>query len=693
MTLKIICKAIMKLFSRYVFRFASLIALFILTNIYLNSSSYSVKTQLYQVGTHSKQYKLDTYNYLCSRELIPFDDYVSLSYYNARKSPRYLKCTFARAEQTHRIATNLISIRYIEKESFIIKLNYDFNEHKGKHFCDLHLIDDNQTRNNIGLPFLSGPFFLNDKYELVMNQTGFYLLRCFKVKHDKNQLIFKDLFTIYPKYVTQLVRAPNLNFPPPTSHFSECETTETSNSHETKMNLLLLGFNSLSLNNIKRAFPLTYKYLSKELERNVVYDYFNSATRHQHSPDVFSILTGKDSLRDPSDFESNFILRKFYELGYLTSYNVDKNAESSRGHLFDKNGPISVDFTNFWLLYDKIVGSKLCLNGKHTFETQQQLILSFMDKMNDPVNTNTSYFSLNYFNYYFGGETLSYPDQMDREFKDMLEIFEKSGYLDNTLLVVFSDRGSMTSRYSMQSSNGRYESFSPFLSLRLPKSFLGSEYYKNAAQNKNKLISHFDLHKTLQHFYYMNKNSKLSSRADLNEQSVRKCRNKFKRGHGISLFEIIPVNRSCADALIPENVCACNKKFEKIRNELEFYLEARLSYIEVAKYVTELLNYKISSLGNTCRAFKLQSIVSVQKVTLLENSKIIEIYYSFAVSFQPDNAVFEAEISINKTQENSFKLRGKILRISKYDSNKYSCVSDTNFAGFCLCRFFIKKLD
>jgi predicted nuclease of predicted toxin-antitoxin system len=43
-----------------------------------------------------------------------------------------------------------------------------------------------------------------------------------------------------------------------------------------KINVLILGFDSVSNNHFKRIFPKTFKYLNEILKNNIIYSSFNS---------------------------------------------------------------------------------------------------------------------------------------------------------------------------------------------------------------------------------------------------------------------------------------------------------------------------------------------------------------------------------------------------------------------------------
>ena len=83
----------------------------------------------------------------------------------------------------------------------------------------------------------------------------------------------------------------------------------------------------------------------------------------------------------------------------------------------------------------------------------------------------------------------------DAELTDLIQQFETKGYLDKTLLIVMSDHGSRLSQYGFYTEPGRIERSMPFMSIRLPKQLLNTQFHSNLKSNKNKLISMFDVYK------------------------------------------------------------------------------------------------------------------------------------------------------------------------------------------------------
>ena len=217
----------------------------------------------------------------------------------------------------------------------------------------------------------------------------------------------------------------------------------------------------------------------------------------------------------------------------------------------------------------------------------------------------------------------------------------------------------------------------PFLSIRLPKRLWNTEYHFHARNNKNKLIGAYDVYQTLRHFLHLNINyeNKLDSRQfSQNEKNIRHLR-------GISLFERIPVNRSCSDTFIPQQYCSCNdesritiqdfKKLTKIANGVEKVQNLALDYV----------NNLTSHIRDKCEIYRLQELESIKLISN-ENSKSRNFQFTFI--FEPGKSFFEATIEAShETKE--IKILGKVLRLSRYGLQSI-CIEDSFLKNYCYCK-------
>ena len=144
---------------------------------------------------------------------------------------------------------------------------------------------------------------------------------------------------------------------------------------------------------------------------------------------------------------------------------------------------------------------------------------------------------------------------------------------------------------------------------------------------------------------------------------------------GISLFEKIPVNRTCKDALIPDNYCVCFE--EKKINEIEFKEKYNLNFDNVVDFILDYVNNLTAYVRSICVPFKKSELKLVK--TSSKNC------FLFLVLFQPGDAWFESTVHIDIKKNNSLSILGKIIRASLY-ANQSNCVQDVVLKNYCYCK-------
>jgi hypothetical protein len=300
------------------------------------------------------------------------------------------------------------------------------------------------------------------------------------------------------------------------------------------------------------------------------------------------------------------------------------------------------------------------------------------------MNSNEANKQIPYFGFhfmkYFTHDFFTFPSEYDERLKETLETNEKKGYFDNTLFIMMSDHGSRVTGYSFVTDQGRTERTLPFLSIRLPKRLRHTNYEQNLISNKNKLTTHFDLFKTLRHFYYMNLNEFDPSNA--------KCRNQFKNSfkniqglRGISLFEQIPNSRSCLDALIPNVYCTCNQRADM--NETEFIADTGKTYEIIKVQSMSAINSYAKSFRSKCALFKYVKLLTAKKKSFSSM-----LFYEFRYKVEPGDAIFAVYYRIYflnvKKEDQKLEQYLKVVRLSRY-GNQSKCMSDKNLMGYCFC--------
>lgn len=166
----------------------------------------------------------------------------------------------------------------------------------------------------------------------------------------------------------------------------------------------------------------------------------------------------------------------------------------------------------FWLKYYATrSGPDKCHFNEPTYVTWLDQIEEFVTRMNsNERNKQTPYFSFNFLTEYTHAY-MAVPRQLDESLARTLARLDARGHLDNTLLILFSDHGNRLKFFAYATEIGKLEKFWPYLSVRLPSSW-SSKYASNARENRDKLISFFDVYQTIRHHLFLNKFGELKGK-------------------------------------------------------------------------------------------------------------------------------------------------------------------------------------
>ncbi len=186
-------------------------------------------------------------------------------------------------------------------------------------------------------------FYKQKNFTQRIKIPGFYFLNC--LNSFKNETVFTDVFTIFPYNMSTNKRPPsftNLTLFPTDMNFDKCESDKSKikETSKKKMNVLMIGLDSISQFHMQRVFPLTYKFLSNS---GVCFTHFNKVgentspnhmallcglTNRDHSEDEFPVENSE--LKTLMDFDEKFhdnfplIWREYERLGYVTMYQRDQ---------------------------------------------------------------------------------------------------------------------------------------------------------------------------------------------------------------------------------------------------------------------------------------------------------------------------------------------------------------------------------
>ena len=482
-------------------------------------------------------------NHLCITPLLNYQDSTALRYLNS--DLHTLESTFKACEpinykDSYKIE-NFLIITANEKEIYEIKLNTslietEFTMSKQNLKCTLQRFDKkiNASEELEEVVMISPVYEFDYNFELTVNQTGFYYLECKKLNLISSNL-FSHVYIVYPYRMSKLIQQHSShrksvekfisNFNNSKSklmlkdfYASECETN---NLNEKKMNILILGLDSLSSSHFRRVFPLTFEYLNT---KSIIFDHINSVGANTY-PNILSLFSGiiEENLNElnfsgeigyyrslDTTYHDHlpFIWKEYEKLGFVTMYQEDDPSISIFNYL--KKGfrywPTTLYARGYWLKYYKIrSGPDKCHYKQPTYLTWLNKIDDFITKMNsNKMNRETPYFSFNFLTEYTHNY-FAIPERFDMRVKEMLSRLDTNGYLNNTMLIVMGDHGNRLKYFAYATEMGKLERWLPFFSIRFPESFKNTVYLKNAISNKKKLVSFFDIYQTLRHYLHLNK--------------------------------------------------------------------------------------------------------------------------------------------------------------------------------------------
>ena len=282
-------------------------------------------------------------NTYCQKPDIAFADAIARKFMDEKKS--FGECTD--------IENFVTLIQNEASREFQIKLNITiilkkYNINENELLCKINLFDKiyNVSESENYLNFINETKFdKSSNYANVITNHGFYNLSCFKIKNKTNVLIYEDTYIVFPRNMSKLIDDKNVF-----KGFFSTETEEQNitfldkKNHEKlaqqKMNVLLIGIDSMSYPHFQRSMPKTFNYLKNELKNNIVYSSINKVGENT-LPNIFALLAGVsyegfesdstkvnaerkkyDNLDNKFADKYPFIFHEYENAGYITGYQV-----------------------------------------------------------------------------------------------------------------------------------------------------------------------------------------------------------------------------------------------------------------------------------------------------------------------------------------------------------------------------------
>lgn len=270
------------------------------------------------------------------------------------------------------------------------------------------------------------------------------------------------------------------------------------------MNVIILGFDSLSRNSFIRKLPKSYAYLTATLGADVLqgYNIVGDGTPQALIP----LLTGQTELELPEARRRMpnsgtvdafpFIWNAFERSGYVTAFNEDLpnvGTFSYRLNGFGAQPTHHYQRTYYVAVQPELRGQPRLCYGQHP---RHQAMLNYTRQFLE------AYPERAHFAFSFHGElshdSINLVGVADDDLERWLRGLNTNGLLENTLLVVMSDHGNRFAevRDTLQ---GKLEERLPFFGFVFPEWFkkTHSTEYGTFRGNVGSLVTPFDVHATL----------------------------------------------------------------------------------------------------------------------------------------------------------------------------------------------------
>lgn len=455
------------------------------------------------------------------------------------------------------------------------------------------------------------------------------------------------------------------------------------------LDVLMLGFDSLSHMTYMRKLKKTYKYFIETLQGTVLegYNIVGDGTPQALIP----IFTGKTELELPRTLKRlakkefvdvyPLVWKDFQKQGYVTAWAEDCPHIGTFTYRMVgfKEPPTDHYMRTFHVTARAEYFRKhknLCLGSKRRSEL-------FLDWIQDFY---TMYAKRPKFTFAFHSE-VSHGDNnlvetADEDLYNTLKFLNDGNYLRNTVVILMSDHGARFS--SLRSTlQGKQEERLPFFGFAFPKWFQTkhSDAFKNFKANAEKLTTPFDLYPTFRDIL----NYTGPGVGDLNNR-------------GISLFKNIPSKRSCEDAQIETHWCAC-LNWQTLQ-------EDEPDVIQAADHVVKTVNRITLPQRKLCSELKLDKVLRAQMLLpqknllkfkktndadgfnadLSDDTAVNKIIYQVWVYTSPGNGLFEVTLTFDSGSKAFTVDESSISRVNKYgDAPKCIEQEHEELRKYCYC--------
>ncbi|KAK6625152.1 hypothetical protein RUM43_005443 [Polyplax serrata] len=464
---------------------------------------------------------------------------------------------------------------------------------------------------------------------LLPEETEFLLVKCqsYKEGKKKGKEFYKNVHAMVPLNAEARLKLDLIGVEENNVRLESPTSKTPRKPDDNKLNVIIIGIDSVSKLNMRRIMPKTLRYLQERswIELNG-YNKIGDNT----FPNLMAILSGEPMENLAVWWRNNSlkmddmpaIWKDFDEAGYVTLYAEDTPSISTFN--FMRTGfvekPTDYYMRPFMLAAHNNLHVKV-LNGLPVC-TGPVLVLDHIltyGKRFFKTFTNYSHFSLLWSNS-LSHNDLNAPKILDNTLHKFLNDLSGLGIYENSVILLLSDHGVRFGNIR-ETFIGYIEERLPFMFLWFPKWFREKhpQKYANVVINQNRLTTPYDIYVTLKSLLQMEgdntfPNNLLPWGNEVSQPvsvGCPKCK---------GLFEVQPLNRTCSDASIDVNWCLCSEfKNLDVRDKTASYV-ASFVYGYIVNRTNELI--KRENVNRTlCSKWKLSKIYSIQEILQKETEQ------------------------------------------------------------------------
>ncbi|CAH1786940.1 unnamed protein product [Owenia fusiformis] len=518
----------------------------------------------------------------------------------------------------------------------------------------------------------------DNAYTMDAQQTKFKQDVHLKVEYIKVKCYDRNGKTIYKNFHAVVFEKQQVE--------DECKRNTVERNE--KLNIVLLGVDSVSRLNFMRLMPKTRRFIEEELNGFELTGY--NKVGDNTFPNLVPLLSGKfaadlpwNSATDrgkPFD-EFKFIWNEAAKKGYRTLFAEDAPKWALFNYL---KGGFHKQPTDYYsrpfhiaLELEESVWQKAhCVGDRHESEITLNYLYDYMDTFKD-----RPHFAFT-FNSRLTHEDISLTGVADNIYLKFLKRVKNCGNLNNSVVVFYSDHGI---RYGdmRQTKIGKLEEKLPFIYWIFPKWFSENhpEFVHNLRINKHRLTTPFDVHETLQNI--LTDGPLESFTSDPNKK-------------GMSLFKVIPETRTCEDVGILPHWCTCQNMKPISTKDTTVKQVANFTISSINKHLSHLQNSDLCAILSLDKITKAEMYVSTKDIlkiksadgfdsdkTEMEKASTPIEYYQIEFVASPGNGVFEATVRYSN-DDKIFDIPGPISRLNRY-GHQSACIKNLALEKFCYC--------